>query len=175
MLKAKLDSVRKNKKGFSLVELIIVIAIMVALVAVMAPAYVKYVQKSHDAVVQAAAESALQFVKAEMADGTFTGTGKMAIYGKPNSQGKKYICVDWGDEGTDVSSSLGYNNFAYNPSGNVEGNGKTEFKSGCGVDEDKQIRSDIVYIITVYDNSTVSGHPDLQASMETDVNPENNP
>ena len=56
MLKAKLDSVRKNKKGFSLVELIIVIAIMVALIAVMAPAFVKYVQKSRDAALATAAE-----------------------------------------------------------------------------------------------------------------------
>lgn len=57
MLKAKLDSVRKNKKGFSLVELIIVIAIMVALIAVMAPAFVKYVQKSRNSALSAAAES----------------------------------------------------------------------------------------------------------------------
>lgn len=162
---------KRNKKGFSLVELIIVIAIMVALVAVMAPAYVKYVARSHDAVVQAAAESCLQFVKAEMADGTFTGTGKMAVYGKEGAQGKKYICVDWGDEGTDVSSSLGENDFAYTPNDDVVGNGKEEFKSGCGVDENKQIKSSVVYIITVYDNSTVSGHPDLQASMETVDNP----
>ncbi len=56
MLKAKLDSVRRNKKGFSLVELIIVIAIMVALIAVMAPAFVKYVQKSRDAALATAAE-----------------------------------------------------------------------------------------------------------------------
>ena len=57
MLKAKLDSVRKNKKGFSLVELIIVIAIMVALIAVMAPSFVKYVQKSRDSALATAAES----------------------------------------------------------------------------------------------------------------------
>ena len=36
----------KNNKGFSLVELIIVIAIMVILVAVIAPQYTKFVQKS---------------------------------------------------------------------------------------------------------------------------------
>ena len=35
-----------NNKGFSLVELIIVIAIMVILVAVLAPQYLKYVEKS---------------------------------------------------------------------------------------------------------------------------------
>lgn len=57
MLKAKLDSARKNKKGFSLIELIIVVAIMVALIAVLAPSYVKYVQKSRNSALANAAES----------------------------------------------------------------------------------------------------------------------
>lgn len=35
-----------NNKGFSLVELIIVVAIMVVLIAVLAPQYLKYVEKS---------------------------------------------------------------------------------------------------------------------------------
>ena len=39
-MKKKMDN-----KGFSLVELIIVIAIMVILVAVLAPQYLKYVEK----------------------------------------------------------------------------------------------------------------------------------
>ena len=38
----------KNNKGFSLVELIIVIAIMAVLVAVLAPQYTKYVEKSRE-------------------------------------------------------------------------------------------------------------------------------
>lgn len=37
---------KMNNKGFSLVELIIVIAIMAILVGVLAPAYLKYVEKS---------------------------------------------------------------------------------------------------------------------------------
>ena len=68
MLKAKLDSARKNKKGFSLVELIIVIAIMVALIAVMAPHFVKYVQKSRDTALQTAAEDFLSTVKVAYGD-----------------------------------------------------------------------------------------------------------
>lgn len=71
MLKAKLDSVRKNKKGFSLVELIIVIAIMVALIAVMAPAFVKYVQKSRDAAISTASEDFAQAVKTAIIDPEF--------------------------------------------------------------------------------------------------------
>ena len=68
MLKAKLDSVRKNKKGFFLVELIIVIAIMVALIAVMAPAFVKYVQKSRDAAIATAAEDYEKAVQTYIGD-----------------------------------------------------------------------------------------------------------
>ncbi len=162
---------KKSKKGFSLVELIIVIAIMVALVAVMAPAYVKYVQKSHDAVVQAAAESALQFVKAEMGDGSFTGVGVMEIKGVRNSTtGKKYINILW------KANEEGENTMAYQP-GSVlaDDNGYAEFVAGCGVDDTKQIRSDLVYEIEIYSTQTVSGHPNLQARMETVENPENNP
>ena len=36
----------RNNKGFSLVELIVVVAIMAVLVGVLAPAYLKYVEKS---------------------------------------------------------------------------------------------------------------------------------
>ena len=68
MLKAKLDSLRKNKKGFSLIELIIVIAIMVALIAIMAPNFVKYVQKSRDTALRAAAEDFYTAVKVAYGD-----------------------------------------------------------------------------------------------------------
>ena len=152
---------RKNKKGFSLVELIIVIAIMVALVAAMAPAYVKYVAKSHDAVVQAAAESVLSFVKAEMADGTFTGVGKMEIKGVPGDNGKKYINIEW------KANDSGQNTMAYSPGGTMdEDRGYQSFIDGCGVDQSKQIKSDMVYEIEVFNTETVSGHPNLQARMD---------
>lgn len=45
-MKKQLQKFKKNKKGFTLVELIIVIAIIVILAAVLAPQYIRYVEKS---------------------------------------------------------------------------------------------------------------------------------
>lgn len=71
---------RKNNKGFSLVELIIVMAIMVALVAVLAPQYIRYLQRSRDAVVVNAAEDVLTAVKTDLIDpdGELKMTGSSA-------------------------------------------------------------------------------------------------
>lgn len=50
---------KMNDKGFSLVELIIVIAIMVILVAVLAPQYLRYVEKSR---VSTDTQTAVEFI-----------------------------------------------------------------------------------------------------------------
>ena len=48
-MKKVLDKIRKNNKGFTLVELIIVIAVMAILTVVVAPQYLKYIEKSRAA------------------------------------------------------------------------------------------------------------------------------
>ena len=61
---------RKNNKGFSLVELIVVVAIMAVLVGVLAPAYLRYVEKSRyqkDASAVAEAVEAIKVCAAEEA------------------------------------------------------------------------------------------------------------
>lgn len=57
----KMKEKKMNNKGFSLVELIIVIAIMAILVVVLAPQYLKYVEKSR---VSSDAQTAVEFESA---------------------------------------------------------------------------------------------------------------
>ena len=59
-----------GNKGFSLVELIIVIAIMAVLVAILAPQYIKYVDKSRQSADKANADQLLTSVQVAMANET---------------------------------------------------------------------------------------------------------
>ena len=63
-----------GNKGFSLVELIIVIAIMAVLVAILAPQYLKYVEKSRVSADMTTASLIKESVNILCADGTITET-----------------------------------------------------------------------------------------------------
>lgn len=71
------DKKKSNNKGFSLVELIVVIAIMAVLVAVLAPQFTKYIdqsRKSNDAATVAGIVTAAQVGIADTTNGVPTDT-----------------------------------------------------------------------------------------------------
>lgn len=89
-----------NNKGFSLVELIIVIAIMAVLMGVLAPQYLKYVKKSKISTDITNAENVATAVNAEIADGEtkVDGTGKIKIKsGDPYTGSSTQLLVKDGD------------------------------------------------------------------------------
>lgn len=61
---------KSNNKGFSLVELIIVIAIMVVLIGVLAPMFVRYVEKTKQSSDLDALDSCVTVIQAYYADKT---------------------------------------------------------------------------------------------------------
>ncbi len=64
---------KKNNNGFSLVELIIVIAIMAVLVGVLAPQFIKYVEQSRRSRDIQTAQEIREACLADIADGVITG------------------------------------------------------------------------------------------------------
>lgn len=82
-----------NNKGFSLVELIIVIAIMAVLVGVLAPQYIKYVEKSRrsaDGATVSEIASAMQVIASDPSISLKT-TGATYTYSKDASDNKKLV------------------------------------------------------------------------------------
>lgn len=77
----------ENKnKGFSLVELIVVIAIMIVLVAVLAPVFTKYVEQSRRATDVQNANAIAEAVLVDAADGTISADEtKVVSEGVPTS------------------------------------------------------------------------------------------
>jgi len=70
---------KKNNNGFSLVELIIVIAIMAVLVGVLAPQFIKYVEQSRRSRDIQTAQEIREAILADIADGLITGNGSSAV------------------------------------------------------------------------------------------------
>ena len=65
---------KKNNKGFSLVELIIVIAIMAVLIGLLAPQYLRFVEKSKKSADVSNAQSLATAFNVAFADGKLTAS-----------------------------------------------------------------------------------------------------
>ena len=72
---------KKDNKGFSLVELIIVIAIMAVLVGVLAPQFIKYVEQSRRSRDIQTAQELREACLADIADGLITSSQTNATVG----------------------------------------------------------------------------------------------
>jgi type IV pilus assembly protein PilA len=91
---------KKNNNGFSLVELIIVIAIMAVLVGVLAPQFIKYVEQSRRSRDIQTAQEIRESILADIADGkitneqaaytTVTSTTATAMNDTPKASSTKY-------------------------------------------------------------------------------------
>ena len=69
----------KENKGFSLVELIITIAIMAVLIAVLVPVFIKYVEQSRRSRDIQTADQIREAFLADIAEGSRVGTGSVEV------------------------------------------------------------------------------------------------
>ena len=133
----------KNNKGFTLVELIVVVAVIAVLTAVAAPQYIKYVDKAADASLEAAALDVLHMAKTEAALGNFElNTDAVDVGSGDDAKKVGTITVQSGSVaivGVDYEGTFG---------------DEDDFVAACKIEEAK---SDKKYVIYVYDNNAVKG------------------
>ncbi|MDO4555004.1 MAG: prepilin-type N-terminal cleavage/methylation domain-containing protein [Lachnospiraceae bacterium] len=92
-----------NNKGFSLIELIIVVAIMAILVGILAPQYVKYVERTRKAADVSNLDNLVAAIKVASSDGTY------------NIPAGYYAITMWDDHVTykyKVTKNASYNNIS---------------------------------------------------------------
>ena len=130
---------RKANKGFSLVELIIVMAIMVALVAVLAPQYIRYLTRSRNAVVTNAAEDILTAIKTDVID----PDGELSVAsGTPAT-----VVVKAGDPAAKITITP--TNFSLKSNASASANDIATYIGNLAGISEKQVKSIVEWTITV--------------------------
>lgn len=108
----KLGKKQKNNKGFSLVELIVVIAIMAVLVAVIAPQLIKYVEKGRESTDISSADNVGSALQTYYADKTIPTAGVSVTLGdaaltetavKDAKIENTTLKGDWGSDGIEIT------------------------------------------------------------------------
>jgi prepilin-type N-terminal cleavage/methylation domain-containing protein len=136
---------RKANKGFSLVELIIVMAIMVALVAVLAPQYIRYLQRSRDAVVTNAAEDVMTAVKTDFID----PQGDLVLDGADQATAASpktgTVTVAAGANGAPITITTEH----IKQNSDSTKNGVDYLMKLAGVDSTRKVKSSVTKVITV--------------------------
>lgn len=93
----KMKKKQKNNKGFSLIELIVVVAIMAVLVGVLAPTYLRYVEKSRksaDIQAFASAMGAMKVVAADPALELASGQTMTIVFSKETNTDVSFTAPD---------------------------------------------------------------------------------
>ncbi len=142
-----MKKMKKNNKGFSLVELIIVIAIMAVLVGVLAPQFIKYVEQSRRGTDIQNAEQIRTAILADMADGVITGTGNLVEF-----TGTTPPTTPLGSGATTISSAPTVQGTMTGFHGN---NFLVTYNAGTGVCNVSVSNGTVTYILT---DPTSAGH-----------------
>ena len=100
---------KKNNKGFSLVELIIVIAIMAVLVGVLAPQYLKYVEKSRIQADETALDEGRSAIVNSLSDAdvySTVATGAKVVFKNSTTDGISYTNGAGGSDETTLINEI---------------------------------------------------------------------
>jgi type IV pilus assembly protein PilA len=113
-MKKNLKETMLDNNGFSLVELIIVIAIMAVLVGILSPQYLKYVERSRESADLTTVDEIISAVQIYSADpNTETVTGKITCTSGKISSSDATVVAALGNAGITLSSEAMLKSQAY--------------------------------------------------------------